>query len=129
MSTKSNPKRILNLLVIGLTSGIIHTSVFGILPCGQIDVAAQINVPSSEFQIVDAKMSANFKQIFVFVKFANILKIFIFENEIFPTYSLPLLNVAVKHELILNTMALVIINTKNFVNTNDVFFFTGTLTM
>lgn len=104
LSVKSNSKRILNLLVIGLTSGVIHTSVFGILPCGQIDVAAQIGIPSSEFQIVDAKMSADFKQMFAFVKLKNSLKIYIFENDIFPAYSLSLLNVAVKHGLILNTM-------------------------
>lgn len=90
--------------MIGLTSGVIHTSVFGILPCGQIDVAAQIKIPSNEFQIVDAKMSADFKQMFVFVKLANSLKMYIFENEIFSTYSQPLLNVAVIHGLILNTM-------------------------
>ncbi|KAG4075627.1 hypothetical protein HA402_003452 [Bradysia odoriphaga] len=104
VSTKSSSKRILNLLVIGLTSGVVHTSVFGILPCGQIDVAAQIKIPSHEFQIVDAKMSADFKQTFVFVKLSTSMKIYIFENDIFPTYSLPLLNVAVKHGLILNTM-------------------------
>lgn len=90
--------------MIGLESGVIHTSVFGILPCGQIDVAAQIKIPSNEFQIVDAKMSADFKQIFAFVKLKHRLKIYIFENDIFPTHSLPLLNVAVKHGLILNTM-------------------------
>ncbi|KAJ6640094.1 Anaphase-promoting complex subunit 4 [Pseudolycoriella hygida] len=104
LPTKSNPKRVINFLVIGLSSGVIHTLVFGILPCGQLDVGAKINVPSSQFQIVDAKLSVDSKQIFVSVKLGNMFKVYIFENELFPTFSLPLLRVAVQHGLILNTM-------------------------
>lgn len=97
-------KKVLNILIVALASGIIHTSVFGVLPCGRIDVAAQIQCSATSFEIVDAKMSRDFKDIHVFLKTSSTLRMVTFENKMFPAYLYPLLNLATKHGHILNTL-------------------------
>lgn len=101
----SYSKKILNILIVGLTSGVVHTSVFGVLPCGRIDVAAQTQLPLKEFRMIEAKMSSDFKEVYVCIKLGSFLKLIVFENEMFPIYLDPLLNLATKHGYILNTMA------------------------
>lgn len=102
--TKSYSKKVLNLLLVGLANGHVHLSVFGVLPCGIIDVAKFIGMPADRFQIVDAKMSADFRQIFIFIKVDKVLRLLRLENAVFPVYTLPLLKLATKHGHILNTM-------------------------
>lgn len=106
-------KKIPNILIVGLSSGVVHTSVFGVLPCGRIDVAAALP-HLDRFEIVDAKMSNDFSQMYVFVRTtttadgdgaAGRMQLVTFENEQFPMYLSPLLNLATKHGHILNTMA------------------------
>lgn len=103
-STKSYCTNVFNILMIGLASGFVHFYVFGVLFCGRIDVAKVLNCSASEIEICEAKMSNDFRTIFVFVKRNGRLKKLIFENEIFPKYTVPLLNIAIKHGHILNTM-------------------------
>lgn len=102
--TKSYSKKVLNLLLVGLAKGYVHLSVFGVLPCGVINVAQYIGMSADKFQIVDAKMSADFRQIYVFIIVDKVLRIVVFENEVYPIYALPLLKLATKHGHILNTM-------------------------
>lgn len=83
----------------------MHTSVFGVLPCGRIDVAAQTKLPLKDFRMIEAKMSSDFKEVYVCIKLGSSLKLIVFENEMFPIYLDPLLNLATKHGYILNTMA------------------------
>lgn len=102
--TKSYSKKILNLLLVGLADGHVHLSVFGVLPCGSINVGQYIGMSADSFQIVDAKMSADFRQIYVSLMVDKVLRIVVFENEVYPMYALPLLKLATKHGHILNTM-------------------------
>lgn len=83
----------------------VHMSVFGVLPCGHIDVSKNLNAAADQFQIIDVKMSVDFRSIFVFVRLQNKLKMLLYENEIIPNRAYPLLNLAAKHGHILNTMA------------------------
>ena len=96
-------KQILNLLIIGTSNGFVHLSVFGMLPCGEIDVFKKLNIQTGKIR--EAKLSSNFKQLFVIIEGSNSLELFILENNILQKYSQSLLNLAIKHTHILNTMA------------------------
>lgn len=103
-SFKSYCTNIFNILLVGLSSGCVHLYVFGVLFCGRIDVANILKCNPKDIDIQEAKMSADFRTIFIFVKQNGRLKKLIFENEIFSQYTIPLLNLATKHAHILNTM-------------------------
>lgn len=104
-SCEQYSKKILNILIVGLSTGVLHTSVFGVLPCGRIDIMSQFNYAPDTIKIIDAKMSGDFKEMYVLLKTPNTLRMVTFENEMFPTYLYPLLNLATKHGYILNTLA------------------------
>lgn len=91
--------------MVGLASGCVHLYVFGVLFCGRIDLPKILKCKESEIEICEAKMSGDFRSIFIFVKRNGRLKKLIFENEIFSEYIIPLLNLATKHGHILNTMS------------------------
>lgn len=80
-------------------------SVFGVLPCGRIDIAQRLNAPPDSFRILDVKMSADFNLIFVQVQIGNLLKMLVYENDTIPDKAYPLLNLAVIHGHILNALA------------------------
>lgn len=103
-SIKPYSTNIFNILIVGLKSGVVQLFVFGVLCCGRIDIGKHLNVEPDEFEIVDAKMSVDFQQTFIIVKLQNRLSTLIFENDIFPKYTQPLLNLATKHGHILTTM-------------------------
>lgn len=96
----------MNFLIIGLTNGTVYISVFGILPCGRINIANEIK-NNQLFTIKDARMSYDFKQLLVTVEQDNTQVIFIYENKILPKYSGSLLNLAIKHGHILHTLTYV----------------------
>lgn len=96
-------KKIPNILIVGLSTGVVHTSVFGVLPCGRVDVGAAME-HLSPFEIVDAKMSTDFSQMYVCLLSGGQLRLAVFENQQFPVYLGPLLNLATKHGHILCTM-------------------------
>ncbi|XP_058812704.1 anaphase-promoting complex subunit 4 [Topomyia yanbarensis] len=98
-------KQILNLLIVGTTSGHIHLSVFGMLACCEIDLYEKFAIRPGETVIKDAKMSSNFKQLFVTIERRGTLELFVFENDILQKYSTSLLNLAIKHAHLLGTMA------------------------
>ena len=106
-SSRSYSGRILNVLLIGLKSGVVLVSAFGVLPIGRIDLTKYLNAPASEFEIIDARMSLDFAELFIFVKINGQVKMLIFDNDVIPEYTTPLLNVAAKHGHLLNTMAYV----------------------
>lgn len=49
-------------------------------------------------------MDGEFRTILVYIKMDNLLKLLIFENNIYKKYSLSLLNLATKYSFILNTL-------------------------
>jgi hypothetical protein len=64
-----------------------------------------LNSDDASITIKDAKMSADFKQLFVLVTKESQLQVLIFENSVLPKFSVPLLTLAIKHGQILNTMS------------------------
>lgn len=91
-------------MLVGLRSGNVHMFVFGVLSCGKIDVAKYLNTTPDKMEIVDVRMSTDFRTVFVFVKHERVLKELVFENDIFAKYMHPLLRLAAKHGHILSTM-------------------------
>lgn len=101
-------KKVLNMLVVGLQNGIVHLSVFGVLPCGRINVAEHLRKTSStsHIDLVDAKMCADFRQLQLFVVVdGSKLDLVTLDNEMLPNYLWPLLQLATKHGHILNTLS------------------------
>ena len=96
-------KQNLNFLLIGLETGHVHISAFGLLPCGLIDIKKHIKIKQS-IKIIDIKMSTNFEQLYIYIETDNSLEFLIFENDILPKYSLPILNLSVSYRNILGTM-------------------------
>lgn len=80
-------------------------SVFGVLPCSRIDIGKSLNAAADAFHILDVKMSADFRLIFVHVQIENHLKMLVYENDTIPNKAYPLLNLAVIHGHILNALA------------------------
>lgn len=103
-SMKSYCTKVFNILLVGLRSGIINMYVFGVLSCGKIDIAKYLRASPDEFEIVDVRMTIDFRSIFVFVKHEMKLKKIIVENDIFAKRMQPLLRLAAKHGHILCTM-------------------------
>lgn len=79
-------------------------SVFGMLSCCELDVFQTLKIHPDEGTIKEAKMSSNFKQLFVVVQRGGWLELVVFENDILQRYSTSLLNLAIKHAHILGTM-------------------------
>lgn len=103
--TKSYSNKVFNILNVGLTSGIVSMSVFGVLPCGRLDIGQILNASADSFHIHDVKMSADFRLIYVHVRINDQLKLLMFENDTIPNKAYPLLNLAVIHGNILNALA------------------------
>lgn len=110
----ANPyaKKVLNMLVVGLQTGVVHLSVFGVLPCGRIDVAEILQKTCGEVVLVDAKMCADFRQLQLVVVIGGAtnangskLHLVTLDNAMLPNYLWPLLQLANKHGHILNTLA------------------------
>lgn len=101
----SYSKRVMNMLVLGLQNGVVHLSVFGVLPCGRINVLELLQKPKGQVEIVDARLSADFRQLQLFVIVeGSILDVVTVENSMLPTQLWPLLQIATKHAHILNTL-------------------------
>ncbi|XP_058465816.1 anaphase-promoting complex subunit 4 isoform X2 [Malaya genurostris] len=98
-------KQILNLLIVGTTSGLVHLSVFGMLACCEIDLFEQFGIHPGDAIIKDVKMSSTFKQLFVAIERLGMFELIVFENDILQRYSNSLLNLAIKHAHLLSTMA------------------------
>lgn len=112
-ATELYAKRVLNILIVGLANGVVHMSVFGVLPCGRINVAELMKRHSSatSVDLIDVKMSADFRQLQVFAMTdddgattTRSLQLVTLDNEMLPTYLWPLLQLATKHGHILNTL-------------------------
>lgn len=93
----------LNFLLIALDNGLIRIFIFGVLSCGIIDVKADINAAISDnINLVDVKLSKNFKQLFVLFEQNEQIKLVIYENSTLQKFHVPLWNIAIKYGQILN---------------------------
>lgn len=98
--------RVLSFLVVVLKSGIVRLFVFGMLPCGQINVKSTLGIKGNEdFQLFDAKMSSDFGSIFVLLRHKKRLRQLVFQNPIYANSTVPLLKLATQYGYIVNTLA------------------------
>lgn len=98
--------RVLSFLMVALKSGIIRLFVFGILPCGQINVKSSLGVKANEdFQLYDVKMSSDFGTIFASIRHKRRLRHLAFQNSIYSESTVPLLKLATQYGYIVNTLA------------------------
>uniref|UniRef100_A0A1B0DGR4 Uncharacterized protein n=1 Tax=Phlebotomus papatasi TaxID=29031 RepID=A0A1B0DGR4_PHLPP len=100
--SRAETKTALNFLIIGLQTGMVHLSIFGMLPCGTICLGKHIK---GEFRVIDARISADFGFLHVTVATKEALHEMIFENGMLPNLLESLLRVATKHSQILTTMS------------------------
>uniref|UniRef100_A0A182T898 Anaphase-promoting complex subunit 4 n=1 Tax=Anopheles maculatus TaxID=74869 RepID=A0A182T898_9DIPT len=99
-------KHILSILLIGTTTGQVYLSALGMLACGSIDVFGTLGLSStSSARIREAKMSHDFKQLIVGIEQDETLNVIVLENEVLHKNAPAVLNLALKHAQILNTMA------------------------
>ncbi|XP_031628061.1 anaphase-promoting complex subunit 4 [Contarinia nasturtii] len=98
--------RVFNLLMVGLKSGVVRLFVFGMLPCGQINVKSVLGVKGTEdFNLCDMKMSSDFNTIFVLVRHKNKLRQLAFQNPLYSESTVSLLKLATQYGYIVNTLA------------------------
>uniref|UniRef100_A0A1B0GH85 Anaphase-promoting complex subunit 4 n=2 Tax=Lutzomyia longipalpis TaxID=7200 RepID=A0A1B0GH85_LUTLO len=100
--SRTEAKTSLNFLIVGLRTGSVHMSVFGMLPCGSVQLAKHIK---GEFRVIDSRVSADFGFLHVTVATREALHVMIFENSTLPLLLDSLLRVATKHGQILTTMS------------------------
>lgn len=92
--------------MVTLKSGVVRLFVFGMLPCGQINVKSSLGVKGSEdFQLYDVKMSSDFGTIFILVRHKRRLRQLAFQNPIYSESTVPLLKLATQYGYIVNTLA------------------------
>uniref|UniRef100_A0A182PA17 Anaphase-promoting complex subunit 4 n=1 Tax=Anopheles epiroticus TaxID=199890 RepID=A0A182PA17_9DIPT len=100
-------KHILSILLIGTATGTVYQFALGMLPCGSIDVFGMLGLPPSttSARIRDIKMTHNFKQLVVGLQQNETLNVIVLENGVLHKYAPAVLNLALKHSHILNTMS------------------------
>lgn len=92
--------------MVALKSGVVRMFVFGMLPCGQINVKSSLGVKGNEdFQLFDTKMSSDFNTIFVLVRHKRKLRQLAFQNNIYSDSTVSLLKLATQYGYIVNTLA------------------------
>lgn len=93
-----------NLLLVGYKPGAVKLLVFGVLPCGTINLNHDL-VDQGELTVRDIKMSADLKELYVMVESENkSIHFLVYENGFLSKYSSSLLNLSIQHGQILNTV-------------------------
>ncbi|XP_077297121.1 anaphase-promoting complex subunit 4 [Arctopsyche grandis] len=89
----------LNILLVGYENGELHMFVFGLFPCGVIDLKKIINAPTNSMRIIDAQLSNDLTTIRIFEKDSkdNNLKLILLDTEALAAYSDELHSLATKH--------------------------------
>lgn len=98
--------RVFNILLIATKTGIVQLFVFGMLPCGQINVKSSLGIKSIEdLQICDVKMSSDFHTVFIWIKYKKKLRQLAFQNPLYSESTVSLLKLATQYGYIVNTLA------------------------
>lgn len=91
---------------MALKTGVVRLFVFGMLPCGQINVKSTLgNKGNEDFELFDAKMSNDFSTIFVSVRHKRRLRQLAYQNPIYFESTVSLLKLATQYGYIINTLA------------------------
>lgn len=96
-------KNMLNFLIVGLASGLVKLYIFGVLPCGTIDIRKELNLSKDEeINILNVQLSPDFKNLFVIFEKSGTVEVLIYDNPLLVTHQVPLWNIAIKYSHILN---------------------------
>lgn len=104
-SSKFYSKNMLNFLLVACADAKIRVYIFGVLSCGSIDVAKDLGAEESDvIDLLDVKLSANFKQLFVIYSKNGLVDLLIYENQTLIKYHIPLWKLSVKYGMVLNIL-------------------------
>lgn len=104
-SEKFYSKNMLNFLLVALDECLINVYIFGVLSCGQIDLKVDIKAtPEDQLELIDVKLSGNFKQLFVIYEKNKQIELVIYENNTLLKYHVPLWKISVKYGQVLNIL-------------------------
>lgn len=102
-SSKFYSKNMLNFLLVACADAKIYIYIFGVLPCGFIDVAKDLDVSGGDkIELLDVKLSTDFKQLFVIYSRSGLVDLLIYGNETLLKYHVPLWKLSVKYGMVLN---------------------------
>lgn len=92
----------LNFLLVATSHGKIHIYVYGILDCGIIDVAKDLNC--TRLNLLEIKLSESLKELYVVYELDGKIDVLIYENETLLKNYVPLWRISVKYGIILNNL-------------------------
>ena len=102
-SSKFYSKNMLNFLLVACADAKIHIYIFGVLSCGSIDVAKDLGTTDQDkIELLDVKLSADFRQLFVIYSRNGMVDLVIYENQTLLKYHVPLWKLSVKYGMVLN---------------------------
>lgn len=105
-NSKFGSKNMLNFLLVCLESGLIKLYIFGVLPCGTIDVKSDLNLAKTDsIKLVNIQLSNNFKHLYVTFEKNGQMELMIYQNDILLTHQIPLWNIAIKYSHILSYLS------------------------
>jgi anaphase-promoting complex subunit 4 len=104
-SGKFYSKNMLNFLLVACTDAKIHIYIFGVLSCGSIDVAKDLEATETdEIVLLEVKLSTNFKELYVIYSKNGQVDLLVYENETLLKYHVPLWKLSVKYGMVLNIL-------------------------
>lgn len=104
-SSKFYSKNMLNFLLVSCADAKIYIYIFGVLSCGIIDVGKDLEAGDGDkIELLDVKLSANFKQLFVIYLKNGVVDLMIYENQTLLKYHIPLWKLSVKYGMVLNIL-------------------------
>lgn len=104
-STKFYSKSMLNFLIVTCSDGKIVIYIYGVLKCGTIDIRKHAGVSEEDsLEILEVKLSSNFKHLYVFYIRNDHIEFMIFENQTLLKYHISLWKLSVKYGMIINTL-------------------------
>lgn len=104
-SGKFYSKNMLNFLLVACADAKIRIYIFGVLSCGYIDIAKDLGACEKEINILDVKLSSNFKELFVILTKNSELGLLVYENQTLLKFHVPLWKLSVKYGMVLNIIS------------------------
>lgn len=102
-SSKFYSKNMLNFLLVACADAKIYIYIFGVLLFGSIDVAKDLGeTDQSKVELLNVKLSSDFKQLFVIYSRNDLVDLLIYENQTLLKYHVPLWKLSVKYGMVLN---------------------------
>lgn len=105
-SGKFYSKNMLNFLLVACADAKIRIYIFGVLSCGSIDIAKDIEAcETDKVELLDVKLSSNFKELFVILTKNGQLGLLVYENQTLLKFHVPLWKLSVKYGMVLNILS------------------------